>query len=70
MNKLEICITESDEEKIDGAISICVKRAVNLALPRIMCVEYFKMALQALEKTDKDVFMNALEEYLKEKQGE
>ena len=68
MNKLEICITELDE-KLKDAIPIGVKSVVHLEFPRIMCIEYFKMAIIALEKADKDVFMDALELYLHEKSG-
>ena len=69
MNKLEVCVTELDK-KVDDAMAYGVKCAANLSLPRIICVEYFKAVIEALEKTDKDVFMDALELYLKEKQGE
>ena len=68
MNKLEVCVTELDG-KVDGAIPIGVKIIANLELPRRMCVEYFKTALEALERSNKNVFMDALELYLKEKSG-
>lgn len=69
MNKLEICLTEL-KEKTNCMEAIGVKVVVNLSCSRNMCVEYFKVALNALEQTDKNVFMDALEEYRKEKQGE
>ena len=66
MNKLEVCVTELDKEAGD-ALPIGVKTIAKLELPRCMCVEIFKTVLEALERTDEDVFMDALELYLKEK---
>ena len=69
MNKLEIYVTELDG-KVEGAMSIGVKSVAKLELPRSMCVQFFKTAIEGLEHTDEDVFMDALELYLKEKSGE
>lgn len=69
MNKLEICVTELDE-KVDDAMAIGVKSVAKLELPVSMCVQFFKAALEGLEHADEDVFMDALEIYLKEKSGE
>ena len=69
MNKLEICISELDE-KVDGATQIGCKAEAKLSLPYCMCVQFYKAALGALERTDENVFMDALELYLKEKSEE
>ena len=71
MNKLEVCLTESLEKTnsmiVDSKAAIGVKAVANLSGSRDMCVDYFKIALYALEGADEDVFMDALELYLKEK---
>ena len=74
MNKLEVCLTESEEKTnsmiADSKAAVEVKVVASLSGSRDMCVEYFKIALYALEQVDEDVFMDALELYLKEKSDE
>lgn len=68
MNKLEICITELYKDT-DGVVTLGVKAVGNLECSRKMRVEFFRTAFEALERIDKNVFMDALELYLKEKSG-
>lgn len=69
MNKLEVCVTELDG-KVEGAMSLGVKSVAKFELPRSMVVQFFKTAIERLEHTDEECFMDALELYLKEKSGE
>ena len=68
MNKLEICITELYKDT-DGVVTLGVKAVGSLECSRKMCVEFFRTAFEALERIEKNVFMDALELYLKEQSG-